>query len=69
MSNCRCNRRYEERRCNHNKPARSDRRGACNNSARYDRSDVMGGRRFPTGGEPCNSRIPRAWQNSRYDRP
>lgn len=64
MSNCRNNRRR-----NYNRPSRCNRRSNYNRYDRYNRSDVMGDRRVPPGGEPCPYKTPRAWQDSRYDRP
>ena len=66
MSNCRNNRCNEERRCNYN---RRDRRCGYNSSAGDHRSDFMGDRRVRPGGEHCPHSTPRAWQNSKCNKP
>lgn len=69
MSNCRNNRCYKERRCNYNRPSRRDRGCGYNSSYGDDSSDSMGGRRVRPGGEHCPHSTPRAWQNSKCNKP
>lgn len=73
MSNCRNSRCYEQRWSRpgdgfSSEPCDKRRHYNRNRHRRYDRSDVMGGRRVPPRGEHCPYKTPRAWEDYRYDR-